>query len=113
MAEHENDRRDEPVTYASPLKRIWAWVGVVYMVFLACLVTYSLAFGAFLRGIGGIMVAPALAGMAASFFSLWRSGVQPLHRRMFFVLMMGLCIALMILSLWEGIPALVAGFGVR
>ena len=42
--------------YASPLKRIWAWVGVVYMVIIVLLITYLFATAKLLQGIGGLMV---------------------------------------------------------
>lgn len=114
MPEHDNDRRDAPVTYASPLKRIWAWVGVAYMVIAVCLVTYVLGVGSFLRGIGGLMVCPALAGVAASLVHLWRrQHDHSLLQRILFTLTLGLCAALFVLGIWAGVPALIANFGVR
>ncbi len=47
---------------ASIYKRVWAWVGIVYMVILVLLVTYFLATWTFLTGIAGIMLFPALGG---------------------------------------------------
>ena len=96
--------------YASPLKRVWAWVGVVYMVILVLLVTFFYATGHFLTGIGGVMVAPALAGAAVSCVVLWRTGArrEPWQK----VLMVGIilaCAVLMIDGLVRGIPALLAG----
>ncbi len=64
----------EPVTYASPVKRLWAWVGVVYMVILVLLSTYALSHGAYLRGIGGMMLSPALCGLGASAILRYRQG---------------------------------------
>ena len=49
---------------ASIYTRIYAWIGVVYMVLAVLLVTWWIATGAFLTGITGIMLAPALIGFA-------------------------------------------------
>lgn len=112
MAEEETPK--EPIVYASPLKRIWAWVGVVYMVIITFLIVYMLAFGAYLRGIGGIMVCPAIGGAAVSLFYMWQQGQgHSTVQRVLFSLTIGLCAALIILGLWTGIPALIANFGVK
>lgn len=115
MGEHEHDKNHpaDTVTYASPLKRIWAWVGVAYMVIAVCLITYVLAFASFLRGIGGLMVCPALGGVAASLIYLRQTGSRTPGKTAAFVALEALCLALFILGLWDGIPALIANFGVR
>ena len=41
----ENETPKEEIVYATPMKRVWAWVGVVYMVILVLLMTYGLASG--------------------------------------------------------------------
>lgn len=72
----QNDEKPTgPVKYASPMQRLWAWVGVVYMVILVLLSTYGLAHGSFLQGIGGLMLAPALCGLGASAILRFRQGV--------------------------------------
>ena len=38
----QEEQPGEPYTPASPLKRIWAWVGVVYMVIIVFLCPASL-----------------------------------------------------------------------
>ncbi len=63
----------EPVTYASPLKRVWAWVGVGYMVILVLLTTWMYATGTYLTDVGFFMLFPALCGAAASALLLYRS----------------------------------------
>lgn len=103
-----------PLQYASPLKRIWAWVGVVYMVILVLLLTYMFSFGAYLRGIGGIMICPAVAGVGASLVYMWHAGDrQSLPRRILLCALVGICAALILMGLWTGIPSLLANFGVR
>ena len=62
----QQTQQPEPVKYATPMQRLWAWVGVVYMVILVLLSTYALSHGAYLRGIGGMMLSPALCGLGAS-----------------------------------------------
>lgn len=47
---------------ASIYKRVWAWVGIVYMVIIVLLITYFMATWTFLTGIAGIMLFPALGG---------------------------------------------------
>ena len=49
---------------ASIYTRIYAWIGVVYMVLAVLLVTWWIATGSFLTGITGIMLAPGLIGFA-------------------------------------------------
>ncbi len=65
----------QPVKYATPLQRLWAWVGVAYMILLVLLSTYALSHGDYLRGIGGIMVSPALCGLGATAILRHRQGV--------------------------------------
>lgn len=70
----QQTQQAEPVKYASPMQRLWAWVGVVYMVILVLLSTYALSHGAYLRGIGGLMLSPALCGLGASAILRYRQG---------------------------------------
>lgn len=69
----ENSRK--PVQYATPMQRLWAWVGVAYMVILILLTTYALAHGAYLKGIGGIMLSPALCGLGGTVILRYRQGL--------------------------------------
>ena len=73
--EKQENPGQEPIRYATPMQRLWAWVGVVYMVLLVLLTTYALSHGAYLRGIGGVMLAPALCGLGASAILRCRQGV--------------------------------------
>ena len=104
----------EPYVPASPLKRVWAWVGVVYMVIIVCLMTYMYGTGTYLHGIASLMVIPALGGGAASAVCLWltapREGRTPARRAMM-IFITALCLALIVINLINGIPALLANFG--
>ncbi len=103
-----------PVVYATPMKRIWAWVGVVYMLILTFLMTYLYAKGSYLKGIGGLMSIPALGGLAASAICVWRAGPRktPGRAAILAVLLLA-CGALIVLGLVNGIPGLLANFGGR
>ena len=68
----EQEKEQQPIKYATPMQRLWAWVGVVYMVILVLLTTYALAY---LRGIGGLMLAPALCGLGSSAILRYRQGM--------------------------------------
>lgn len=49
---------------ASIYKRVWAWVGVIYMIIIVLLTTYFIATWTLLSGITGIMLFPALGGFS-------------------------------------------------
>ena len=110
----QEEQPGEPYTPASPLKRIWAWVGVVYMVIIVFLMTYMYGTGTYLQGIAALMLIPALGGGAASAVCLWltapREGRTP-ARRAVMILITALCLALIVVNLISGIPALLANFG--
>ena len=63
-----------PVKWATPVQRVWAWVGVVYMIILVLLSTFALAHGDYLRGIGGLMLSPALCGLGGTVILRYRQG---------------------------------------
>ena len=110
----QEEQPGEPYTPASPLKRIWAWVGVVYMVIIVFLMTYMYGTGTYLQGIAALMLVPALGGGAASAVCLWLTALQegrtPVRRAMM-ILITALCLALIVVNLINGIPALLANFG--
>ena len=104
----------DSITYASPMKRIWAWVGVVYMLIITLLVTYLLATGEALSGIPGLMLVPALGGIAASTVYLWlaaRKERRTPGRQALMLLIAAACVALIALNLIDGIPVLLAKLG--
>ena len=110
----QEEQPREPYTLASPLKRIWAWVGVVYMVIIVLLMTYMYGTGTYIHGVAGLMVIPALGGGAASAVCVWltspQEGRTPARRAMM-ILITALCLALIVVNLISGIPALLANFG--
>ena len=112
--EGQEEQPREPYTPASPLKRIWAWVGVVYMVIIVFLMTYMYGTGTYLQGIAALMLVPALGGGAASAVCLWlffpQEGRTPVRRAMM-ILITALCLALIVVNLINGIPALLTNFG--
>ena len=80
MDDKKNLPTKEPVKYATPMQRLWAWVGVVYMVALVLLTTYALSHGRYLQGIGSLMVSPALDWAAQPFCATvraWAKAVWP------------------------------------
>lgn len=93
-------------------KRIWAMVGVVYMVIATLLMTYWIATTSLLHGITGIMLAPLCAGLSAQCFnSRWKA----LHRDgrgspAVFLLLGAACAAAAVVSLILGIGELVSKF---
>lgn len=75
MDEKDLEQKEQPpVKWATPIQRLWAWIGVVYMIMLVLLTTYALAYGNYLRGIGGIMLSPALVGLGGSAILNFRQG---------------------------------------
>ncbi len=99
--------------HATPMMRIWAMVGVVYMVIIVLLVTFGMSTGRYLTGIGGLMILPALGGAAVSLIWMWRSAPErrtPL-RAALLVLLLALCAVMAVLGLLDGIPALISNFG--
>ena len=103
----QQEQPKEPVKYATPMMRLWAWVGVVYMVILVLLNTYGLAHGDFLRGIGGLLIAPALCGLGGSAILRYREG-KGRGGLAVCVLVSGVSFLLAVLNLIQAIPALLS-----
>ncbi len=104
--DREEENRQE-IKYATPMQRLWAWVGVVYMVILVLLTTYALAHGAYLRGIGPLMVSPALAGAGYSAILRQRQG-KARGGPVLCALLAGACFLLVIVNLVRGFPVLLS-----
>lgn len=91
--------------YASPMKRLWAWVGLVYAVGYALLMTYAFAHGDFPQGIGQLLIAPALAGLGASVILRYREG-KGRGGLPVCVILAGTSFALAAWNLIQGLPVL-------
>ena len=100
----------EPYVPASPVKRTWAWVAVVYVVICTVLFTYYLATARVLIGLGPLMVCPALAGLAVTVVLRYRSG-KTWGGLGACVALAGACVLLLIINLYVGIPSLLRNFG--
>ena len=97
----------QPIRYATPVQRTWAWVGVVYGVILVLLTTYALAHGTYLRGIGGIMVSPALCGLGATVILRYKQGVGR-GGAIPCVLISGVCFLLSGWNVIRGVPIILS-----
>lgn len=100
----------EPVVYASPVKRAWAWVGIVYVLVFMATFTYYLSTAKILIGIGPLLLCPALAGLGATALLRYRSG-QGKGGLGACAALCGLCALLILLNLFIGVPALLRNFG--
>lgn len=100
----------EPVVYASPVKRAWAWVGIVYMLIFTSTFTYYLATTKILIGIGPLFLCPALGGLCATAVLRYREG-RSRGGPWACVALTGVCAALLVLNLLMGVPALMRNFG--
>lgn len=105
MEDKDLEPQKEPVKYATPVQRLWAWVGVAYMVILVLLTTFALAHGDYLRGIGGAMLSPALCGLGGTVILRHRQGVGrgglPVC-----VVLSGACFLLAVWNLIRAVPVL-------
>lgn len=100
----------EPIVYASPVKRAWAWVGIVYMLIFMATFTYYLTTTKILIGIGPLLLCPALGGLCATAVFRYREG-RARGGLPACVLLTGVCTALLVLNLLMGVPALMRNLG--
>lgn len=71
-ARQQQQEPSEPSTpfVPSPVsRRIWAWMGIAYMLLIILLITYWMATTTFLSGITGIMLFPLLGALSAQGFN--------------------------------------------
>lgn len=113
----EQDPKDKDLTEgkadyvpSSPARRIVAWVGVAYMVILVLLNFYALSTGGWIRGIGPLMLCPAVLGLAAVTFYNYRSG-KGRGGLPAAVFIMALCVLVFVVSLVTGLPTLIQQLG--
>ena len=102
----EPEEEREPYLPASPVKRTIAWMGVIYMVMIVLLTTYNLATGQVLRGIPGLLLAPACGGLAVVSFLKFRES-----RRGAMVFLGAVAGAACVVNLVLGLRALTAALG--
>jgi len=95
----------EPVVYASPIKRLWAWVGVVYVLLLLGLNTYNLTTGRMITGVPQLLIAPALVGLGGSVILRFRAG-KGRGGLAVCVVLSGACFLLALWNLILGVPML-------
>lgn len=107
LKQQENEPQKPPVQYASPTKRLWAWVGVVYMVILVLFSTYSTAFGHALTGTAGLLLSPALIGLGGTAILRYRQGIGR-GGLAACILISGGAFALAVYHLVQGIPVLLS-----
>ena len=111
--QNTNQTEQEPYRPAHPVKRMLAWTGIVYMVILVLLNLYPFFYGGHtLTGVAPLLVCPGAAGMGTiALYQLRRApsrGVQ---------IALGLlalaCLAVIVVGLWDGIPALIDAWGAQ
>lgn len=111
MSEELKNRSQVPAdptwTPASPVKRTWAWVGVIYVVLSLLLVVWFLATASFLRGVGGVMLSPALVGLGLTGL-FWSKEQKNSTRRKLYLALAAVCAVGLAAGLVTGIPALLA-----
>ena len=97
----------EPVKYATPMQRLWAWVGVVYMVILVLFSTYSMARGHALTGTAGLLLSPALVGLGGTALLRYRQGMGR-GGLLACILVAGGAFGLAVWNLVQGVPILLS-----
>lgn len=103
--EDKEKKKSEPSIYATPVKRLWAWIGIVYMVILILANTYALATARYLTGIGSLAVIPALCGLGGTVILRYRAG-QGKGGLLVCVLLSGACFGVAVWNLIRGLPSL-------
>lgn len=105
------EEEQEPFVPSSPVKRIMAWVGVVYMLGFVILNVYPFFNqGNYLTGIAPLFACPGIAGIFAISVYLARHPDSTYSRKVSMAILAVLCAVLFAVSLVLGIPALLANF---
>lgn len=94
-------------TPASFEKRVAAWVGIVYMLMLIALITYTIATARSLPGTAPLLVVPIGIGVPFIAVHRQRQGTAP-GGLVGTILICVVCVIAVVLGLWLGIPALIA-----
>ncbi len=90
-------------------RRIWAIVGLAYMLILLGLNFYSLYSGGVITGIPTLLFAPAVAGFAVAAVYNYRNKTSRLSRPGL-ILLVAVCAVVFVICLYVGIPALLRNF---
>ena len=109
--EKDQNRDGGPAyTPAHPIKRIVAWVGIVYMVCLVGLNLYPFFHGGdYLTGVAPLFACPGIAGLLA--IALWslRQKDTTYSKKASMAVLALVCVVGLIVSLALGIPPLMEG----
>lgn len=103
-----NQDQQEPYVPASPVKRTMAWIGIVYMVILLCLITFYFYTGRMLGNLAPLLTVPGLIGLGALILVSWHSTGHP-RRGLAFGLSL-LCFCLAAFTLPIGLLGLMSNF---
>ena len=102
----------EPYTPASPVKRIIAWVGIVYMVCLIFLNLYPFFNGgSYLTGVAPLFACPGIAGLLAIAIWTLRQPDETYSKNASMVGLARVCVVGLVVSLVLGILPLLEGLG--
>ena len=102
----------EPYTPASPVKRIIAWVGIVYMVCLIFLNLYPFFNGgSYLTGVAPLFACPGIAGLLAIAIWTLRQPDETYSKKASMVVLALVCVVGLVISLVLGVPPLLEGLG--
>lgn len=109
QSQHANQEAREPYTPAHPIKRVLAWVGLVYMVAIVLLNVYPFFTGGhYLQGVAPLLVCPGSAGMAViALYQLRQASSKGVKAAL--ALLTLACLVVTVVGLWDGIPALLGG----
>ena len=112
MSDHSEKHPQQSYTPASPVKRIAAWVGLVYMLAFVALNLYPFFTGGrYLTGIAPLMVCPGAAGLLA--IAVWhlRQAECTYSKKASMAVLAAICTVVCVIGLVQGIPPLLAGLG--
>lgn len=114
MSDRSEDNKEEkkPYTPASPVKRIMAWVGIVYMVGFVFLNLYPFFNGgAYLTGIAPLFACPGIAGLLVIALYTLRQPDETYSKKASMVVLALVCAVGLGVSLVLGVPPLLEGLG--
>ena len=109
--DNKPQEEQDPYIPASPIKRIIAWVGIVYMVCLIFLNLYPFFnSGSYLTGVAPLFACPGIAGLLVIAIWTLRQPDETYSKKASMVVLALVCAVGLIVSLVLGIPGLLANF---